>query len=210
MKKAIFLVLFMLLSVFAASPALAVTVTFVSGDEVADGFVVAPHPVWVTLPGSSWVSGVANSGYGGVVVPNTTVASGVPSYTLSETFVLPYGGNTGWVTVGADDTTGVRLVNSMHPGGVVLKAPNPSQDAHCAAGPIGCQPGELETLILTGHLAQGSNTLYFSVFQVDFGPTAAIWSGQVESVPEPATFGLIGLALVGVAGFRKLRPQNRH
>lgn len=201
--------LFAILSLFSVGLAPAVTVTFVSGDEVADGFVVAPHPVWASLPGSSWVSGVANSGYNGVVVPNTTVASGVPSYTLSETFVLPYGGNIGWVTVGADDTTRVRLVNAMHPGGVLLKAPNPVQDGACAAGPIGCEVGELEIIVLSAHLAQGSNTLYFDVFQVHSGPTAALWGGQVESVPEPATFAIMGAALLGFAGFRKLRPDRR-
>ncbi len=200
----------LLLTFVFVSAAGATAITFASGDALNEGnnltpanVVITPVSVWDTTGPGLWVS-YANTGAGGSSPPNTTVASGIPTASFWETLNLPYASNTGTFTVWADDTAGVFLRNAQYPLGLelLLKAPNPVQDAHCAAGPIGCEYGEGYT-ITTSAFTQGLNTLFVDAYQIAGDGFGAKWSGSVNSVPEPGTaFLLLGGALA-LAGWRR-------
>lgn len=189
------------------SPAVAATVTFASGDGSAvsstgNVYNITPHPVWGGIPGAQWVSAYPNTGYGeGNVLPNWT--SGPPTMTFTQEFLLPGPVNSGSATFGADDTMGVWL------NGNLLKAPNMTQDSACADGPIACEPGELLTIILTPHLQQGNNVLEMQVYQLWGDVSGAIWAGSAHSVPEPTTFALMGLGLLGFGVIRRHKRASR-
>jgi hypothetical protein len=155
--------------------------------------VASPNPAWAAAP---WISHKSTD------PANGTVVSFFEYFTLSASDSL-----IGSVTVWADDTADVRL------NGVLLYAANPLQDAHCAAGPIGCQPNESVTLDLSGSLRQGYNLLKVTARQVDGGPFGVAYSGIAGSVddpaptPEPASMLLTGCAIVlGVA--RRIRRSS--
>lgn len=191
-----------------ASPAVAATVTFASGDGSATSntgniYTINPHPVWGGIPGAQWVSAYPNTGYGqGNVLPNWT--SGPATMTFTQQFYLPGSINFGSATFGADDTMGVWL------NGNLLKGPNMTQDSACADGPIACEPGELLTIILTPHLQQGNNVLEMQVNQLWGDVSGGIWSANITSVPEPSTIALMGLGLLGLGYVRHKRATRRN
>jgi len=207
--KKLSLILILLTFCLSASAAI---VTFQSGDGVgetvdvpylaivgAPTFNVVSHPVWAVLPPAAWISWTETGQTGGALSPPNSPGIGSPTAIFYESFVLPYSVNAGSATFGADDTMAVYLYNALNPAGVLLKAANWVQDSACAAGPIACEVGELETIILTGFLSQGVNTLVMEAFQRGGGPFAVIEKGEIESrVPEPATFAVMGLGLLGL------------
>lgn len=212
----VFLVVFAFVLSVSAS-----TIAFQSGDGVGES-VDVPHlaiaggptvvlssvpAVWGNLPVGDWVS-YAQTGLNGIVAPDTNNVNS-PTATFYEQFVLPYGNNTGSAIFGADDTMAVYIINSLHPGGYMLKAANWTQDATCAAGPIACEQAEFQTISLTGHLAQGNNKLVLWTYQRAGYSFGAVWEGSVESVPEPATFALMGLGLLAV-GLVHRRRQSKN
>lgn len=190
----------------ATTMATAATISFASGDGSATSntgnvFVIPPHPVWGSIPGASWVSAYAGTGYGGGnVLPNWV--AGAPTMVFTQTFLLAEVSNKGWVTVGADDTAGVRI------NGTLIKAPNFVPDSACSAGPIACEQAEFMTLDLTPWLVQGMNTLLIEEYQLGGDVAGAIWKGTAESVPEPGTYALMAAGL-GAFAFIRHRRQRK-
>lgn len=151
-----------------------------------------PGP-WAVAPGSCWVSWGQTGTQGGQ--PNNTVVS------FFQSFFLPYGTNTGSLTVWADDTAQV-LVN-----GVLVFGFNPVQNGACAAGPIGCQQLEGGVINLTG-LPAGWNMIQIDVKQVGGDGFGTLYYGQVNSVPEPASLLLMGTGLLALAGVARKRVHR--
>ena len=211
MKKPLYVVMLVFLAMFMMVPVQAapVVIDFVSGDGSATSstgnvFSLIAHPLWGTTPGASWVSAYSGTGYGGgVVLPNWT--SGAPTMSFTQTFVLPYGINSGSLTVGADDTAEVWLNSQL------LKAGNFVPDNVCASGQVSCEQSEIMTLLLNPYLAQGTNTLTMGVYQLWGDVSGATWSGTASSVPEPSTYYTMGGALLGLglvlAKLRRKQPS---
>lgn len=208
MKILLILVVFFALLVPPAQAA-PVLVSFSSGDGSAisstgNTFLVTPHPLWGSIPGAQWVSAFDNTGYGeGYTLPNSDGVT--PSYTFTQTFILPHEVNTGSGTFGADDTMGVWM------NGNLVKAPNFVGDGACAGpDPIGCESGEMLMATLTPYLVQGLNTLEMRVFQMGFDVTGATWSAEFTStVPEPSTYATMGGALLGIATLIHRRRKQK-
>ena len=124
---------------------------------------------------------------------------------FTQTFVLPYGINSGSLTVGADDTAEVWLNSQL------LKAGNFVPDNVCASGQVSCEQSEIMTLLLNPYLAQGTNTLTMGVYQLWGDVSGATWSGTASSVPEPSTYYTMGGALLGLglvlAKLRRKQPS---
>jgi hypothetical protein len=96
----------------------------------------------------------------------------------------------------ADDTAAVYLIDQDHPAGLRLAPPNWRQDCACAAGAIGCQPGE--GLLLEFAVNRfGPALLRFDVFQRGNGPFGLLYGGQADVVhtPEEATVLLVAAGL---------------
>lgn len=208
---ALFLVVF--------APAAGATVVTFASDLLAEGnnltpgnVFIVPHSVWaIPPPGAGWVS-YANTGMGaGSFSPPNVPIPGPPNALFRETVFLPYGGNTGTGTFFADDTASVTLVNARYPGGLLLKAANPVQDSYCAAGPIACEATEGWTGDLTPFLVQGQNQFLIGAYQRDGGPFGVMYYGSIESVPEPESVAMviIGLGLVGLGVFQKLKLRRQ-
>jgi hypothetical protein len=157
------------------------------------------HPLWEPnhAEGGKWVS-YDETGDGGIVLPNVIGFPSVPTALFTEFFTLAGIPSSGSVMVWADDTASVSI------NGIELVAANGVQDQNCAAGPVACTPGEGLLIDLTPHLRHGYNSITFGVYQRDGGPFGVLYEGVVEShAPEPATMGLFGSALAGLALWAK-------
>jgi hypothetical protein len=154
--------------------------------------VINPVGAWAASPPAVWIS-YDQTGAGGSSPANDLIVS------FFQPFFLPFGFNSGSVTVWADDTAEVWLDGA-------LKFPfNGAQDGACAAGPIGCQPGEGGVISLSG-LGAGAHTLEFNVKQVAGDGFGLLYAGSVESTaPEPGTWMLLGAGLAVLAVRRRKR-----
>jgi hypothetical protein len=199
MTKLLILVCLSAASLSAASINLCSDLLNEGNQVTATNVGITANPAWAQ-PGACghWIS-FDNTGDGGVVLSNSDVSQS-PTSVFFESFFL--GSNrTGTVTIWADDTARVRLVNALNPGnGLMLVDANPIQDGACAAGTIACEPLEGFTVALDQHLAAGMNTLYIDAYQRGGGPFAIMYTGSANSTltPEPGTYALLGSGLVGL------------
>ncbi len=155
---------------------------------------IQPHSAWASMAPWQWIS-YANTGAGpGAVSPRNSPSPARPTASFFE--FLPETAYFVRLTVFADDTAAVYLIDQDHPSGLLLAPPNWRQDGACAAGPIGCQPGE--GLLLEFAVNRfGPALLRFDVFQRGNGPFGLLYGGQVEvaHTPEEATILLFAAGL---------------
>jgi len=198
------------------APVAGATVVTFGSDLLAEGnnktganVFITPVSVWAALPtGAHWVS-FANTGQGGISPPNTTI-TGTPTVVFTETIILPYSNNSGQFRGWADDTMSVTITNALHPGGLLLHPANDVYSPHCVGQPIGCTEGMDWVGVLDNTvLAQGVNTFSMSAFQLWGDGFGVAYRGEVSSTPEPATLALIGLGLLGLGAFRKLKLRRQ-
>jgi hypothetical protein len=172
-------------------------------NNIGANVLIAPHPVWAVDPLAKWVS-FENSGYGGIVEPNTDLNT--PTSIFYQDIVLSEGtGVAGSIQVWADDTATVKL------DGMVLFASNPVLAMYCAVGPIGCtQPNGGAIHFSAPGLV---HRLEFDVYQRGGATFGLMYNGQAAStfsvVPERDTVSIvgIGLAALGLLSTR-LRGKN--
>ncbi|MBL8176558.1 MAG: PEP-CTERM sorting domain-containing protein [Bryobacterales bacterium] len=191
------------------------TITFASQGTAADAnewnalgdtLVITPHGNWATaLAGSEWVS------YGPTGKPFVGAFTLTPhNYVLSffERLLLPEAPLSAAITIRADDSAALYIND-------VLVQPEAPQAGNvyfiCSDFAIGCREQTQLTLDIGSYLNQGVNTLRFDVAQRAGWSFGLNYSGSVEYVvsddeaatPEPATFGLIGVALVAAGLWRR-------
>ncbi len=202
------------------------TVTFVSGGDPTGltqwnsvngpgvpNVTIAPEQAWQpSIGGAQWVS-FTNSGVGGVVVQNAGTFGAldpVPTASFFISFALPNAVNAGGLTVWADDTAAVYLVDNPPPPVSLFAANTGATVNHCAPGPISCEPVNGGFVDLSG-LSSGTHTLRIDVWQLGGQSFGVLYTGSIESVPEPGTlaFFLAGFGSLGLyRRFRKV-PINR-
>lgn len=203
-----------------SATSIAGTLSFASGDGINEfnsrsgvNVTIGVNPFWEPNHpgGGSWIS-YADTGTPGTVSPGNVVAFPyVPTALFFEYFMLDESPISSAVLhVWADDTAGVAV------NGTIIAFPEPDTDGACAAGPIGCQPAEGLHADIAAFLRPGKNLLTFAAYQRDGGPFGLLYDGQVVSgltpddpgaVPEPASMGLMGGALFGLAFWMKRRNQ---
>jgi PEP-CTERM motif-containing protein len=192
----------------------------ITGTDVA----IPVSPAWAPAgPGYEWVS-YANTGCNsynamtGICTPGPDNPAGVVG-TITEpdpvaatavfykTFTITDPSDSGYLDIWADDTARVWLDpgtitsgdGSGIAGGTMLIDANPVAGPNCADAPIGCLPGMDAAFGLT--LTAGTYTLVIDAYQFIGGsPFGVMYDGVLSSTstPEPATFMLLGLGLVGL------------
>jgi hypothetical protein len=173
--------------------------------------VLVPNPNWAQpVGGMQWVS-YMDTGLGGAELPNDGTYGAIgPSPTASffVSFNLPNPINSGGITVWADDTAAVFLVdNSAAP--QLLDGPNLGPaDVHCVSGPISCGQSEGGFVNLTG-LSAGTHTLRIDAWQLGGHEFGVMYTGLINSdpVPEPGTASYTLLFIAGTALFYFVRTK---
>jgi hypothetical protein len=74
----------------------------------------------------------------------------------------------------------------------------------------GTEPRPSTSLLadFVGLTADGSWTLFLADLSVGEETTVMSWGIEIKAVPEPSTWALLGLGLLGVAGFRRYRHRR--
>lgn len=174
---------------------------------VGSNFFIIPDPAWApVLPHGSWISYTnTGSGPGAISPPNTTIP-GMPTAIFYEW--LPLGTYLATLNIFADDTAGVFLEDASNPLGLLLKAPNPLQDGHCAAGQIGCEVNE--NWIGSFNVDPSSQArIRIEAYQRGGGPFGVMYEGTASTVPEPASMMLFGGGLLLLGAVRKFGTRSR-
>lgn len=153
-----------------------------------------------------WVSFDASHGSTGPNVAAPNANPGNQTVTFNYSFTLATPGKLS-LNIWADDTAQVFV------DGISKILGNGVQDSFCAAGAIGCQPGENAT-ISSLLLGTGAHEIEFAVYQrVVSGtkgtPFGLLFAGDLTPVPEPASIVLLGSALTAVGMASKRRWFNK-
>jgi len=166
---------------------------------------IQPHSAWAALAPFQWIS-YANTGTGpGAISPPNANSSRTPTASFYE--LLPAKTQLVRLTVFADDTAAVFLIDADHPSGLLLAPANWRQDGACARGPIGCEPGE--GLWLEFYVSRhGPAILRFDVFQRGKGPFGLLYGGEAEMAhsAEAMPLILVGTGLAWILWRRRRRP----
>jgi hypothetical protein len=106
------------------------------------------------------------------------------------------------LTYRADDSAALYINNAL----VQPEAPQQGNTySVCSDFAVGCTELTELTLDIAPYLAKGDNTLRFDVaqrggssFGLNYAGTVNYVEGDAADTPEPATYGLIGLGLIGL------------
>lgn len=214
-----------LLGSVTAAPAIAIFSAGGAGDgfgtlTCASGAVVTCGPgiaALTTIPGvwqpnnpnassAVWVSFDASHGSTGpkVAAPNANPGNQTVTFNYSFTLATPAKLS---LNIWADDTAQVSVDHISQISG------NGTQDSFCAAGAIGCQPGE-DGSISSLLLGTGAHEIEFAVYQRVVNsktgtPFGLLFAGDLTPVPEPASILLLGSALTAVGMVSKRRWFNK-
>jgi hypothetical protein len=192
----------------------------------------AVSPAWApTGPGFEWVS-YADTGCNtfvpltGACVPgpnNPVAVSGTitgpnavsPTAIFYKTFTITDSFDSGNLHIWADDTARVWLdpgtiTTGDGSGGTMLVEANPLLTTNCSFTP-GCLPGMDAVVPL--NLAAGTYTLVIDAYQlIDGSPFGVMFSGELSpggaTIPEPASFILLGFGLVGLGTLARRRKRS--
>lgn len=191
------------------------TITFASQGTPSDpnewnslgaSITITRNPAWApALPGSDWVS-YFNTGDPASSLfmspPNGTVVS------FFELLTLPWEASSASITYRADDSAAFYINNVL----VRPEAPVAGNTyTRCSDVPVGCTVNTEVTMDITPFLSSGANTLRFDVAQRNGSSFGLNYLGSVAGpgpaienpVPEPATFGLIGMSLLAIGLWRR-------
>lgn len=176
------------------------TSTGTSADCAASGLTVldSPESAWATaFPASTWIS-CAQTGNGGISLPNGAIV------TINEAFTVPTGdvGTGGTVDVLADDTAAVYI------NGTELFAPDLTPGSTCAAMPIGCTSQNTGVVTLPAGLT-GANVFTVVFYQTNGDGSGADWAGSYNIVPtpEPATLALFSPSMLSLMWLLRRRKS---
>jgi hypothetical protein len=151
-----------------------------------------PIPPWVANDpgpgGSMWISG---PGY---------LPSDVPTglYLYRTTFTILANQDPFSALISGEYTADDQA--SIYLNGIYISGPNPDEDYE-----------NFTPFSITSNFASGVNVLDFYVFdthRVVQGLRVSM-EGTVNSIPEPASFALLGLGGLGLLGFRHIRRRSR-
>ena len=166
---------------------------------------VFKDPGWApALAGSSWVSFAQTANQ---YLPGYTSPASGTVVSFYEMLVLPWDATSATVTYRADDTS------ALYVNDVLVRAEAPSAGNTyrvCSDFAVGCTINTQLTVDITAYLREGANTIRFDVAQrggysygLNYAGMAEGSGNHLSSTPEPATFLMIGAALVGLGLFRR-------
>jgi hypothetical protein len=200
-----------------------------SNDRTGTNTSVLVSPAWAVPTNSNdyeWIS-YTDTGCNTFVVatgrctpgpgnPSATTVTGTPTAIFYQTFTLT-GAASGNLDVWADDTAGVWLdsgtvTSGTGSSGTLEWAANGVLGSNCAITAIGCLANNDAVIPL--NLSAGTYTLVIDAYQLVGGsPFGVMYDGVLTTTggpnsPEPATYMLMALGLVGLGALVRRRKHQ--